>query len=354
MERGQPIANTLAERYLTETRGIDVGALPADISNALRFHSSCWLDGKYYPCLIALFRDVETNEPAGIHRTWLTPDAQKIERRMLGRWDRPRAIKLWPAGNNLYIGEGIETVLAAATRLRMQPAWAMGPCVNIESLPIISGVDEFTILVDRDEAGEAAAATCQHNWQAAGRRVRRLRTKNASLPDFNDLILKTPQPYWQNGFEEIGDSEPQPTGPSEETKVPKPATSGDIEPVDLWGQFDPPTLPQGLLPKIIESFAHDEAKLMGVDPSGLAMAALAVCAAALPDHTQLQVKRHDPNWLEAARLWIGLIGNPSTKKTPIILRTAKPLKRLDARTMAELPQRHGILRQPQQSRAQNH
>jgi hypothetical protein len=103
-----------------------------------------------------------------------------------------------------------------------------------------------------------------------------------------------------------------------------------IEPINLWGQFDPPQLPAGLLPDVIERFAREEAELMGVDPGGLAMAALAVCAAALPDHTQLQVKRHDPNWLEAARLWVGLIGNPSTKKTPIILCAAKPLKRLDA------------------------
>ena len=102
-----------------------------------------------------------------------------------------------------------------------------------------------------------------------------------------------------------------------------------IEPIDLWGRFDPPVLPQGLLPETIERFAIEEAELMGVDLGGLAMAALAVCAAALPDHTQLQVKRHDPNWLEAARLWVGLIGNPSTKKTPVILRATKPLKRID-------------------------
>jgi hypothetical protein len=103
-----------------------------------------------------------------------------------------------------------------------------------------------------------------------------------------------------------------------------------IEPVDLWGQFDPPLLPLGLLPDVIERFAFEEGELTGADPSGLAMAALAVCAAALPDHTQLKVKRHDPHWLEAARLWVGLIGNPSTKKTPIMLRVTKPLKRLDA------------------------
>jgi hypothetical protein len=85
-----------------------------------------------------------------------------------------------------------------------------------------------------------------------------------------------------------------------------------------------------LLPEIIEQFAVEEGALMGTDPAGLAVGALVVCAAALPDHTQIQVKRHDPNWLECARLWASLIGNPSTKKSPIILRVAKPLKRLDA------------------------
>jgi DNA polymerase family A/Toprim domain-containing protein/CHC2-type zinc finger protein len=183
-----PIANTLAERYLAETRGIDIGALPPNIDDVLRFNPRCWLDGANRPCLIALFRDIETNERAGIHRTWLTADAQKIDRRMFGRWPRPRAIKLWPANDRLYVGEGIETVLAAATRLRMQPAWALGSRVYLEKLPIISGVDELTILVDRDPHGEAAGKNCYRSWKAAGRRVRRLRTQDASLNDFNDLV----------------------------------------------------------------------------------------------------------------------------------------------------------------------
>jgi hypothetical protein len=102
-----------------------------------------------------------------------------------------------------------------------------------------------------------------------------------------------------------------------------------IEPIDLWGLFDPPPLPRGLLPEIIEQFAFEEAELMGADPSGLAMAALAACAAALPDHTKLKVKRHDPNWLEEARLWVGLIGDPSTKKSPVMRRAMKPINKLD-------------------------
>jgi hypothetical protein len=127
---------------------------------------------------------------------------------------------------------------------------------------------------------------------------------------------------FRSGFEEMADK-PEPAKGNGQGQSP-------AEPINLWGHFDPPSLPLGLLPRVIEQFAIEESELMGADCGGLALGALAVCAAALPDHTMLQVKKHDPNWLEAARLWVGLIGNPSTKKTPIILRAAKPLKRLDA------------------------
>jgi hypothetical protein len=130
---------------------------------------------------------------------------------------------------------------------------------------------------------------------------------------------------WTSGFEELRDQPQQGNGQGQSL----------TEPINLWGHFDPPTLPIGLLPRAIEQFAFEEGELMGADCSGLALGALAVCAAVLPDHTQVQVKKHDPHWLEAARLWIGLIGNPSTKKTPIILRAAKPLKRIDAEMWRE-------------------
>jgi hypothetical protein len=189
-DKAKPIAGTLGERYLAQTRGVDVSALPANIDEALRFHPRCpFGQGKRHPCLIALFRDLESGERAGIHRIALTPDAQKIDRRMFGRWPRSRAIKLWPADDRLFVGEGIETVLAAATRLQMQPAWAMASTIYLAKLPVISGIAELNILVDRDVHGEAAAAACHRTWKDAGRRVRRLRTKNARLNDFNDLIL---------------------------------------------------------------------------------------------------------------------------------------------------------------------
>lgn len=158
-----PIAGTLAERYLVETRKLDISLLP-DIHAVLRFHPTCPFGGSNrHACLIALFRDVVTDEPAGIHRIALTADAQKIDRRMLGPWLAPRAIKLWPAVRTLAIGEGIETTLAAATRYWMKdapfyPAWAMGSKDALEKLPPLVGIEQLVVLSDNDVNGQGPAA----------------------------------------------------------------------------------------------------------------------------------------------------------------------------------------------------
>lgn len=60
------------------------------------------------------------------------------------------------------------------------------------------------------------------------------------------------------------------------------------------------------------------------------LAALAVCAAAIPDRVRIKVKRHG-HWYENARLWVALIGSPSTKKSPIIAQAVRPIARLDGR-----------------------
>jgi hypothetical protein len=104
----------------------------------------------------------------------------------------------------------------------------------------------------------------------------------------------------------------------------------DCPPVDLWARREAPTLPAGFLPPVIEQFAIAHSDTMGSDPAGLAMAALTTCAAAVPDRIRLQVKRHDPTWLESARLWTALIGTPSTKKSPIMNAAMRPLNKIDA------------------------
>jgi hypothetical protein len=103
------------------------------------------------------------------------------------------------------------------------------------------------------------------------------------------------------------------------------------DPVDLWAKFEPPTLVRGLLPDIIERFAFDRGRAMGADMSGIAVSALAACAAAITDEIQLQVKKHDKEWRESARIWVANVGSVSAKKTPIMSAAVKPLRRIDAR-----------------------
>jgi DNA polymerase I-like protein with 3'-5' exonuclease and polymerase domains len=184
----RPIEGTLAERYLLETRRI-ASATVSELNGTLRFHPACPFDGIHHPCLLALFVDVFTDEPAGIHRVALTADAQKIGRMMLGSWKpRYRAIKLLPGSGRLTIGEGIETVLAAKHAAGGGAMWAMGSAASIGTLPILPGFTRLSILVDNDAngVGSNTARICGERWRAQQRSVRLL-TPRRSGADFNDL-----------------------------------------------------------------------------------------------------------------------------------------------------------------------
>jgi hypothetical protein len=195
----QPLLGSMAERYLDETRHIDISRLPADIHGSLRFHPHCVFGpGTHLPCLIALMREPLTDEPVGIQRVALEHQdgkIEKIERRMLGR---AGVVKLWQPGSQLIVGEGIETVLAAATRILyhgapLQPAWSAVSSGSLSKLPVVPGVEQLLILVDNDinGQGQTAAARCAERWTCAGRRVIQL-TPKCLGDDFNDVILRQP------------------------------------------------------------------------------------------------------------------------------------------------------------------
>ena len=94
----------------------------------------------------------------------------------------------------LVIGEGIETTLAAATRIEtagtlLQPAWATGTAGGMAKLPVLNGIEALTLLVDNDESGtgQRAAQECSRRWTAAGREIIRL-VPNATGTDFANLV----------------------------------------------------------------------------------------------------------------------------------------------------------------------
>ena len=186
------IVGTLAARYLADTRGIALAALPAGIDDVLRFHARCpFGPGVHHPCLLALLHNPTTDAATGIQRTALTPAGNKIDRRILGG---SGVMKLWPATTHLVIGEGLETVLAASTRIPycdapLQPAWAAGSADLLAKFPVLSGVERLIILVDHDITGRNAADSCTERWTRAGRRVEQLLPDRPGA-DFNDLVME--------------------------------------------------------------------------------------------------------------------------------------------------------------------
>lgn len=188
------INGTPGVAYLAK-RGVDLGSLP-DLRHVLRWHPACpWERGRH-GAMIALMTDAITGEPRAIHRTAVTATAEKVGKMMLG----PSAgcvVRLWPdedVSSGLVVGEGIETVLVAASRIvhrgtRLAPAWAACSAGAMAKLPLLTGVDALTLLVDHDanNAGKRAAAECSARWTAAGREVVRL-TPRAVGQDFGDLV----------------------------------------------------------------------------------------------------------------------------------------------------------------------
>ena len=122
--------------------------------------------------MIALFRDIETDEPCAVSRTFLDHEGRKISRKFLGPVGGC-AIKLDPDEEvlgGLHLGEGIETCMAAR-QIGLRPAWALGSCGAIAAFPVLAGIEALTLLRERDDANARAADQVTLRWQAEGREV---------------------------------------------------------------------------------------------------------------------------------------------------------------------------------------
>jgi phage/plasmid primase-like uncharacterized protein len=175
-----------------ERRGIAINDVPDH--GGLRWHPSCPWEGGTKPCVVGRYTTAVDNKPHGI---WRRPiDGAKPK--ALG----PTAgcvIRLWPndaVETGLVLGEGVETTLAASTRIEhrgtfLQPAWAAGSAANMQSFPVLPGIDCLTLLADNDPngVGERAAQECAQRWIAAGEDVELLIPNKAGV-DFNDLTIE--------------------------------------------------------------------------------------------------------------------------------------------------------------------
>lgn len=201
-----PLKGSIAEQYLMARMG---GAtLPDDVYRAgqLRFHPApfmarCPAFAGDAPipnsagALLARMVNPVTGEAFGIHRTFLTADGQKIDRRMLGS---PGIVKLCDPENDgealqgLAIGEGLESSLAVLVRYKWKPTWAALTAGQMRGFPLLDNVETLALFSDNDvekkgkRAGNDAARECGLRWQEAGREVLII-TPPAEGTDFADL-----------------------------------------------------------------------------------------------------------------------------------------------------------------------
>jgi hypothetical protein len=129
-----------------------------------------------------------------VHRTYLARDARgkapvDPNKMTLGPI-AGGAIRLSPAAEHLLIGEGIETCLSAMQETQL-PAWCAVSAIGILQLVLPPIVRRATILVDGDQAGEAAARTAAGRWTAEGLRVELARAPAGK--DFNDVLREWKQ-----------------------------------------------------------------------------------------------------------------------------------------------------------------
>jgi putative DNA primase/helicase len=185
---------SIVEDYLWG-RGL---TLPDDLANrVVRFHPACpWRDedGSLLrrPAMLTAFRSIADDRLVAVHRTLLSPEGQKLGRRMLGpvggaaiKIDGDECVE-----QGLTICEGFETGLAGR-ELGFRPVWALGSAGAIGTFPVLPGIDAVTILAETDDSGANAKAIrqCGNRWAADDREVIVAAPRVAG--DMNDALRST-------------------------------------------------------------------------------------------------------------------------------------------------------------------
>jgi hypothetical protein len=188
----------LAEFYLRERRGLTLPAIP----DSLRETGSLWhaWSKSYWPALLAKVVD-PFGEFTAVHRTWLNPaNGDKAptdpQRALLGP-QQQGAIRLFDNRdtNELLIGEGIETSLAAGELDHWRRSvWAACSTSGLMRLHVPKQFAVVVVAADNDlsGAGEHAARVLEHRLRKRGVHARVIKPPTTGH-DWNDVLLKTRQ-----------------------------------------------------------------------------------------------------------------------------------------------------------------
>jgi Protein of unknown function (DUF3987) len=98
------------------------------------------------------------------------------------------------------------------------------------------------------------------------------------------------------------------------------------EPIfDPWDEYVVPPFPLDVLSEDVRRFVETQSRVIGCDPSAVAMSVLAACSGALDHRFALRMLRNG-NWYAHPRPWVLLVGDPSRKKAPAITAATRCLE----------------------------
>jgi hypothetical protein len=177
----QPIAGTLAERYLVQRAILQAARHPS-----LRFHPSCYYRDlrtghtTSFPALIAAVTDA-AGTITGVHRTYLEysrtdPDsvgkaAVETPRRALGGL-LGNAVRFRLPANRpvpvLVAGEGLESMLSLTEVLPAIPAVSALTANHLAAFRLLDGCQRLYIAADADAAGRHGIRALSRRAQALG------------------------------------------------------------------------------------------------------------------------------------------------------------------------------------------
>jgi hypothetical protein len=167
----------LADRYLQETRGLDLPGFP----ETLRLHPGLWhgWSNTTWPALVAAVTDTD-GSITGVHRTWLDPAtaakaAVEPQKASLGelKYGAVRLIEV-EGSDTLIVAEGIETALAAWELWKKRfSVWAAISVPGLEALIVPPQFKRVLVAADHDSngAGQKVAKVLAHRLRLEGRQV---------------------------------------------------------------------------------------------------------------------------------------------------------------------------------------
>ncbi|WP_227270977.1 DUF7146 domain-containing protein [Roseobacter weihaiensis] len=191
---GQPIAGTLAERYLSARGLTNLRSV-----SALRFHPNCyyWRESTHgdnkpeaWPALLAKVIDT-SGTLTGVHRTWLDPQtAEKApldpNRKAMGNL-LGHAVRIGSPANILAAGEGLETMLSLRLALPGLPIAAALSSNHLAAFDPPTDLRRLYVAIDNDEAGQAAFDALTVRFEDSDLHLLPLRPM---LDDFNSDLRK--------------------------------------------------------------------------------------------------------------------------------------------------------------------